>query len=256
MSSIWGKILGGAAGFALGGPLGALIGGIAGHVYDTKRASELEAESGAATGFDRAPGPDPTRQIGFTIAVIALGAKLAKADGRVTRDEVAAFREVFKVPPDEVRNVARVFDLAKKSPAGYRSYARQVAGMFADNPAVLEELLDCLFHIARADGRLSDEEDAYIADVAAIFGFSESDYARIRAENVGPDAADPYQVLGVAHDAGDDEVRRAWRALVRENHPDRLIAQGMPEEFVSIANDKLAAINAAWDRIAAWRGLN
>lgn len=252
--TIWGKILGGAAGFALGGPLGALIGGIAGHVYDSRRAAEEEADiesGGGAYG----PGPDPTKQIGFTIAVIALGAKLAKADGVVTRDEIAAFRQVFRVPPDEARNVARVFDLAKKSAAGYQPYARQVAGMFADNPAVLEELLDCLFHIAGADGRLADEEIAYIEDVARIFGFDAAAFARIRAENTGPDAADPYTVLGVAHDAPDAEVRRAWRELVRENHPDRLIAQGMPEEFVSIANDKLAAINAAWDRIAAQRGL-
>ena len=247
--SIWGKILGGAAGFALGGPLGALIGGIAGHVYDSRKAAELAAEPGAETG------PDPTKQIGFTIAVIALSAKLAKADGVVTRDEIAAFRQVFQVPPAEVRNVARVFDQARKSAAGYEPYARQVAGMFAANPAVLEELLDCLFHIAKADGRIADEEAEYIANVARIFGFDDAAFARIREENLGADAADPYTVLGVAHTASDDAVRSAWRKLARENHPDRLIAQGMPEEFVVIANDKLATINAAWDRIAQQRGL-
>lgn len=246
--SIWGKIIGGATGFALGGPLGALLGGIAGHVYDTRRAAELAAE---APG----DGPDPTKQIGFTIAVIALGAKLAKADGVVTKDEIAAFRQVFQVPPEETKNVARVFDLARKSSAGYQPYARQIAGMFAENPAVLEELLGCLFHIAKADGRVSDEENDYIAHVGQIFGFDENDFARIRAENLGPDAADPYTVLGVDRGAPDAEVRRAWRELVRENHPDRLIAQGMPEEFVSVANDKLAAINAAWDRISQQRGL-
>lgn len=250
--SIWGKILGGAAGFALGGPLGALIGGIAGHVYDSRRAVEISGADGDAA----AGGPDPTKQIGFTIAVIALSAKLAKADGVVTKDEIAAFREVFQVPPDEVKNVARVFDLARKSASGYQPYARQVAGMFADNPAVLEELLGCLFHIAKADGRIADEESAYIANVARIFGFDDAAFARIEAENLGPDAANPYTVLGVDPSADDDAVRRAWRGLVRENHPDRLIAQGMPEEFVAIANDKLATINAAWDRIAQQRGLN
>ena len=253
--SIWGKILGGAAGFALGGPLGALIGGIAGHVYDSKRSTELDGEPSGDPGGGPGGGPDATKQIGFTIAVIALGAKLAKADGVVTRDEIAAFRQVFRVPPDEAKNVARVFDLARKSALGYQPYARQVAGMFADNPAVLEELLDCLFHIAKADGRFSDEESAYIENVARIFGFGEAEFARIRAENLGPDAADPYTVLGVAHDADDDAVRRAWRTLVRENHPDKLIAEGMPEEFVTIANDKLATINAAWDRVAQQRGL-
>jgi DnaJ like chaperone protein len=244
--SIWGKVLGGAAGFAIGGPLGALLGGVAGHIIDTKRA---EAAAGAGGG-------DPTKQVGFTIAVIALGAKLAKADGVVTPDEIRAFRRVFRVAPEETQNVARVFNLARKSTAGYEPYAKQIAGMFRDNPAVLEELLNCLFVIAKADGTVSDAELDYLANVAAIFGFSEADFARIRAENMGPDASDPYTVLGVPHDADDDAVKSAYRKLVRENHPDTLIAQGMPEEFVEVANDKLANINAAYDKICAQRRLN
>jgi DnaJ like chaperone protein len=247
--SIWGKLIGGAAGFAMGGPLGALIGGLAGHVYDKARGTDPAVIGGDGNG------PDPTKQIGFTIAVIALSAKLAKADGVVTKDEIAAFRQIFNVPPDEVKNVARVFDLARKSADGFEPYARQVAGMFDGNPAVLEKLLGCLFHIAKADGRVSDEEAAYIAKVGQIFGFSEGEFARIRAEQLGPDAADPYTVLGVSPDASDSEVRSAWRTLVRENHPDRLIAQGMPEEFIAVANDKLATINAAWDRVSQMRGL-
>lgn len=243
--SIWGKVLGGAAGFALGGPLGALLGGVAGHIYDSRR-------SGGAAEIG---GADPTKQVGFTIAVIALGAKLAKADGVVTPDEIRAFRRVFKVAPEETQNVAKVFNMARKSAAGYEPYAKQVAGMFQDSPAVLEELLDCLFHIAKADGEVSDAEVEYLRNVAAIFGFTEADFARIREENMGPDAADPYTVLGVAHDADDDAIKSAYRKLVRENHPDTLIAQGMPEEFVEVANDKLASINAAYDKISAQRGL-
>lgn len=241
--SIWGKLIGGAAGFALGGPLGALLGAVAGHVYDSTRATPSEA------------GADPTKQIGFTIAVIALGAKLAKADGVVTEDEIRAFRRVFKVAPEETKNVARVFNLARKSVAGYEPYARQVAGMFADNPVVLEELLGCLFFIAQADGTVAEEELVYLQNVARIFGFSDADFARLRAEHMGPDKADPYTVLGIAHDAGDEAVKSGYRKLVRENHPDTLIAQGMPEEFIEVANDKLAAINAAYDKVAAQRGL-
>ncbi|MHA1571589.1 MAG: TerB family tellurite resistance protein [Alphaproteobacteria bacterium] len=238
--SIWGKIIGGAAGFAIGGPLGALLGGVAGHVYDNRPAS-------ANTG--------PEKQIGFTIAVIALGAKLAKADGVVTEDEVAAFREVFQVPPDQVKNVARVFDLARRHAEGYEPYARQVAGMFADNPAVLEELLDCLFHIAKADGNLAEAELTYIQGVARIFGFSDAEFRRIRAEEAGLDATDPYSIIGVPPDIDDAELKTAHRRLVRENHPDSLIAQGMPEEFVAVANEKLAVINAAYDRIKDERGI-
>lgn len=244
--SIWGKVLGGAAGFAIGGPLGALLGGIAGHIIDTKRAEAAEAAGGGA---------DPTKQVGFTIAVIALGAKLAKADGVVTPDEIRAFRRVFRVAPEETRNVARVFNLARKSTAGYEPYAKQIAGMFHDNPAVLEELVACLFVIAKADGTVSDSELEYLENVAAIFGFSQADFARLRAESMGPDAADPYTILGVPHDADDDTVKSAYRKLVRENHPDTLIAQGMPEEFVEVANEKLAMINAAYDKICAARGI-
>jgi len=242
--SIWGKVIGGTAGFVIGGPLGALIGAGAGHLYDKAR------ESAADTGDG-----DPTKQVGFTIAVIALGAKLAKADGVVTPDEIRAFRRVFKVAPEEASNVAKVFNLARKSAAGYEAYARQVSGMFASNPAVLEELLNCLFHIALADGVVHDDELTYLKNVSVIFGFSEADFARIREQNMGPDEADPYTVLGIPHDADDDTVKATYRKLVRENHPDALIAQGMPEEFVEIANDKLAAINAAYDRISAQRGI-
>ncbi|MCZ6589218.1 MAG: molecular chaperone DjiA, partial [Alphaproteobacteria bacterium] len=218
--SIWGKVVGGAAGFALGGPLGALLGAVAGHVYDSSKRSQ-----GKATA-------DPTKQIGFTIAVIALGAKLAKADGVVTEDEIRAFRRVFKVAPEEMKNVARIFNLARRSVAGYEPYARQVAGMFADNPVVLEELLGCLFYIAQADGTVAEEEVLYLQNVARIFGFSDADFSRLRAEHIGPDAADPYTILGIAPGTDDDEIKSAYRKLVRENHPDTLIAQGMPEEFI------------------------
>jgi DnaJ like chaperone protein len=242
--SIWGKVLGGAAGFAIGGPLGALIGAGAGHLYDKARGNV----SGIA-------GNDPTKQVGFTIAVIALGAKLAKADGVVTPDEIQAFRRVFKVAPEETQNVAKIFNQARKSAAGFEAYARQVGGMFQDNPAVLEELLNCLFHIARADGSVHEDELAYLRSVAEIFGFTEADFARIREQNMGPDQADPYTVLGVAHAADEATIKATYRKLARENHPDMLIAQGMPEEFIEVANDKLAAINAAYDKICAQRGI-
>lgn len=233
--SILGKIIGGTAGLALGGPLGALIGVVAGHAVDTARSERADDQ--------------PEKQVAFTIAVIALGAKLAKADGTVTPDEIRAFRRVFKVPPEEVNNVGKVFNLARRHTEGYEPYARQIAGMFRGTPRVLEDLLWCLFHIAQADGHISDEEIDYIKTVAAIFGLSQDDFIRIQAEFTGPDAFDPYQILGVAHGSTDDEIKAAHRELVRENHPDKLMAQGLPEEFIAVANEKLASINAAYDKI-------
>ena len=254
--SIWGKIIGGAAGFALGGPLGSLLGVLAGHAADRYVDSETPQIAGPGAGSGGDDDRAATRQVAFTIAVIALGAKMAKADGQVDRSEVAAFKEVFQVPQSETANVARVFDLAKRDARGFEPYAQQIARMFRKNHPVLEELLEGLFHIARADGKIHDAEIAYLAEVARLFGFSEADFARIREANIGPDKADPYTILGVTRAMSNDEIRAAWRKLVRDNHPDRLIAQGLPEEFVMLANQKVATINAAYDKVAKERGIN
>jgi DnaJ like chaperone protein len=248
--SVWGKVLGGAAGFALGGPLGAMIGAVAGHAVDRMR-------DAGRTGGDAAAGPigDATRQAAFTIGVIVLGAKMAKADGVVTRDEIGAFREVFHIPKSEVKNVGRLFDRARRDATGFEPYARQLGRLFRDKPAVLEELIDGLFHIARADGKVTPEETDFLRQVAEIFGFDEAAWARIRAANLGPDESDPYQILGVTRDNSDAEIKAAHRKLVLENHPDRLVSQGMPQEFIDLANEKLATVNAAYDEIRKNRGM-
>ncbi len=239
--AIIGKIIGGAAGFALGGPLGALLGAVAGHAVDRMR-----SDTGGET--------DATRQTAFTIAVIALGAKMAKADGQVTPDEIRAFREVFDFPEEDLKVISRVFNTAKQDAGGFEPYARQVAKMFRDRPAVLEQLLDALFHIAKADNVLHPQEERFLQEVAAIFGFNEAAFARIRAAHVGPAVSDPYATLGVSHDATDAEIRSAWRQLIKENHPDKLIAEGMPQDFVDVANTRMAAINSAYDEIRRQRG--
>lgn len=259
--SIWGKILGGAAGFALGGPLGALLGAAAGHAIDSLRDVQDAVADDARSGGPSDPTDDDaaeraaTRQIAFTIGVIVLGAKMAKADGAVSRPEVDAFKQVFHVPPHEQKNVGRLFNRARRDAAGFEPYARQIAGMFRRRSKVLEELLDGLFHIATADGQVHEGELAYLRKVAHIFGFDDADFERIRAGHLGPDKADPYAVLGVSRDMSDAQIKHTWRRLIRENHPDRLVAKGMPPEFIEIATDKIATINAAYDRIAKERGI-
>jgi DnaJ like chaperone protein len=242
--SVWGKIVGGTAGFALGGPLGALLGGLAGHAID-RRSEQQVSPQGERRGKVR----DETRRIAFTIAVIALGAKMAKADGRVTEDEVQAFKQVFQIPPNEAGNVGRIFDMAKRDARGFEPYAKQVASMFRLQPAVLEDLLDGLFHIAQADNIYEPLENEFLARVAKIFGFSDADFSRIREGHVGPDRSNPYTILGVTRDSSDGAIKAQYRKLIREHHPDRLIAQGMPQEFIDIATEKLATINDAYDRI-------
>lgn len=238
--SIWGKMAGVAAGLAIGGPIGALLGGFAGHfVIDRDQAEEGEAEN----------------QVAFTVGVIALGAKMAKADGVVTKDEVNAFKDVFKVPDGEMKNVARVFNLAKQDVAGYEAYADQLASMFKGNRQLLEDVLDGLFHIAGADSVMHPREEDYLAQVAKRFGFTDTEFKYIKARHVVAEKRNPYDVLGLTPDVGDDALKAQYRKLVTENHPDKLIARGVPEEFVSMANDKIATINEAYGEIARERGL-
>lgn len=243
--SIWGKILGGAAGFAIGGPLGALLGASMGHAVDS-----------GVVGSTTADGTSATRKITFTIGVIALSAKMAKADGQVTEDEVAAFKQVFEIPPHEVKNVSRVFSLAQQDTAGYEAYARQIAKLFKDAPHVLEDLIGALFHIAKADGVVHPGELEYLENVATIFGFEADCWEKLKALHLGPDKASPYTVLGVTPDISDADLKKTYRDLIKENHPDRLIAEGMPEEFIQVANDRLAAINSAYDKIEKLRDLS
>jgi DnaJ like chaperone protein len=247
--SIWGKILGGAAGFAIGGPIGALLGAVAGHAVDLYREDEADSPSATTEVVQ-----DATQQIAFTIGVIVLGAKMAKVDGAVTRHEVNAFKQVFHIPDSEMKNVGRIFDLARRDSQGWEPYAKQIAKLLADRPAVLEDLLDGLFHIGRADGALHDAEIEYLHGIARVFGFSDHDFNRIRACNGCAQKNDAYAVLGLTPSATDEEIKITYRQLVRDHHPDRLIAQGLPQDFIDIANDKLAAINAAHDRIRKERG--
>jgi DnaJ like chaperone protein len=260
--TIFGLIIGGAAGAAalakLRGPLGTLLGNATGRLRRKTALPAVDGERPDAGVLPPDDGANPrlaTKRIAFTIAAIALGAKMAKADGLVTREEVDAFKQVFHVPLEEAENVGRIFDQARTSPLGYEAYAEQIAGMFRRQPTVLEELLDGLFHIAKADGHVPEAEIEYLRGVATIFGFDAPKFARIRAGHLGADKTDPFVVLGVAHDTPNADIKAAYRKLVRDNHPDRLIAKGMPKEFIDIATDKLAAINSAYERVARERGI-
>ena len=249
--SIWGKIIGGAIGFGIGGPIGALVGAAAGHFAIDKRRDGKGGIQG------RLRQSQETRQVAFAVAVVALAAKLAKVDGHVSRDEVAAIRRVFQMPQASAETVGAIFNKAKAEAGGFEPYARQIAGIFADNRAVLEELLAALLMIAHADGVYHQAERRFLLQVAWHFGFDEAEFHRIEATFTGRvtgDESDPYEVLGVGRDDSDDEIKTVYRKLVRENHPDTLTAQGLPEDFVKVADKKMAEVNAAYDRIKKERG--
>jgi DnaJ like chaperone protein len=261
---VWGKILGGMAGFFTAGPLGAVVGAAMGHA----------ADEGAAGGMFR-PSPHGAADIAallgsreqlFAICVVVLSAKLAKCDGPVKREEIDAFKRLFRIPPESLREVGRLFDQARDSSEDYGSFAERLGEAFADNKGMLEDVLAALFQIARADGPLTRAEVAFLQGAQLRFGLDARAWERARDGRAGDGGGygqgmaaaggpDPYAVLGLKRDAPDAEVRAAWRRLMRENHPDSLAARGVPPEFVKRATEKVAGINAAWDRIKRERGL-
>jgi DnaJ like chaperone protein len=210
--------------------------------------------------FDRLLGAAaPEQSVGFTIAVLALGAKMAKADGTVTRDEVTAFRRIFTFPEGEETHAAHVFNLARQDVAGFDAYARKIARLFnpegqricADDHHVLVDILEALFQIAIADGSYHAGEDAFLAHVANEFGLDEGCFRIVRSRLVEGTPRDPYDVLGLPRDASKDMARKAWKDLVRDTHPDVMQARGVPPEAMKLAERRMQLINEAWREISA-----
>jgi DnaJ like chaperone protein len=259
--SYWGKILGSVAGFAMGGPLGAMVGAALGHAAESGTLGNPARFIPGSAGFGpaRMAALLGQRDQIFAIGVVVLSAKVAKIDGPVSRLEIDAFKRSFRIPPESVRDIGRLFDQARDSPEGYEPYAKQLGETFADNLGMLEEVLTALFAIAKADKPVNLVERDALATIAVAFGLDRA--AWDRASGAAPRRAatdtdeDPYAVLGVARDTPDIELRATWKKLMRENHPDSLASRGVPPEFIARASDKVARINAAWDRIKRERGL-
>lgn len=255
----WGKVIGGSAGFLMGGPFGALVGAALGHAADTGSMSGM-------LPFGQKVGVSPAQVAGllwrrdqlFSIVVVVLSAKLAKCDGPVKRSEIDAFKRHFRIPPESARDIGRLFDQARDSSDGFEPYATQLGEAFADNRGTLEDVLTALFNIARADGPVTVAEQDFLRRVHRCFALDQ--IAWERAAGTMPrqstsDDPDPYAVLGVKRDTDGQALREAWKRLMRENHPDSLAARGVPAEFIEKASEKVARINAAWDRIKRERGL-
>lgn len=222
MTSIWTRIAEALAALAQGAPL-----------------SEV---------FDQFRTP-PERSVAFTIAVIGLGAKMAKADGLVTRDEVAAFREVFHIPEKDAKQAATVFNLARQDVAGYEAYAETISRMFGRADPMLEDLVEGLFYVAMADGRYHPAENDLVHRVARIFGIDERSFRGLRTRFVPDAPPDAYDVLGVTPDMDLEDIRREWRRRIRDTHPDRMVARGLPEEAITLATKRMIALNEAWETL-------
>tara|TARA_B110001454_G_scaffold216252_1_gene239179 strand:- start:301 stop:1023 length:723 start_codon:yes stop_codon:yes gene_type:complete len=234
--SIWGSLIGGFVGFSFAGPIGALIGSmIGGRISSARR-----------TGFQH--GFAPPQQV-FAIALIILTAKLAKADGQVSKEELIAIKNKLKIPDSEIDQVKKIFNKAKEDSLGYEPYAQQIAQIYKNNPAVLDEVINILFYIAEADSKVSDSEIAMIRNIAKIFGINKNQFEGIRESRKGSDKLNPYVVLDC--DPNDDfaTIRKKYLNLSKKHHPDVLVSKGVPKEVIEESKKKMRAINSAFDRI-------
>ena len=257
----WGKIIGGTAGFFVGGPYGAVIGAAIGHAADSGSVESVRRPflEGMVANPARVAGMFGRREEVFAITVTVLAAKLCKCDGPIKRSEIDAFKRNFRIPPSSARGIGRLFDQARDSTDSFEPYAAQLAESFEDNHGVLEQVLASLFKIARADGPLNAREQEYLRRVHRRLGLDQISWDRAFGETprqpMSVDNDDPYRELGVPRSASGEELRATWKRLMRENHPDSLASRGVPADFVARAGEKVARINAAWDRIKRERGL-
>ena len=233
--NIWGKVIGGAAGFAIGGPIGALLGAVAGHAIDTKILPSYISND------------ENYKSIVFTAGVIALSAKMAKADGKVTKEEILTFRKLVQIPKDDINQVSKLWELAKETTDGYELYAKQIYSLFRNQPEILERILDILFEIAKSDGNIDSTELNYLKNVSNIFNFDEIIFEKLLALH-NPEN-NSFEILGVKISDSLEDIKKKWKEMVKNNHPDKLVGQGMPIEFIESANQKLAIINSAYEEI-------
>ena len=234
--AIWGSIIGGMLGFSIGGPFGMLLGSLIGGKMSRARSSG---------GFRSFAQP---QQI-FALSLIVLSAKLSKADGQVSREELIAVKDKLKIPESELDQVGKIFNKAKEESAGYEPYAKQIAEIFRGNLNVLEEVINILFYIAEADGHVSNDEETMIANIAYIFGLSQKQYQSIKESRKTSDKLNPYIVLESQPTDDLKTIRKNYIRLSKEHHPDLLISKGVPVEVINESKNKMRSINAAWDQV-------
>ena len=234
--SIWGSLIGGFVGFSFAGPIGALIGSMVGGRISSARRSSFQRSF------------VPPQQV-YAIALIILTAKLAKADGHVSKEELIAIKDKLKIPEHEMDQVGKIFNKAKEDSLGYEPYAQQIAQIYRNNPAVLDEVINTLFYIAEADGNVSDSEITMIKGIAKIFGLNESQFEGIKESRKNSDKLNPYIVLGCSFNDDFATVRKKYLQLSKEHHPDILMNNGVPKEVIEESKKKMRAINSAFDQI-------
>ena len=236
--SIWGSLIGGMVGFSLGGPFGMLLGSLIGGKIS-------RARSGSTGNFGRFAQPQQV----FALSLIVLSAKLSKADGQVSKEELIAVRDKLKIPENEIEQVGKIFNKAKQESKGYEPYAQQIAQIYKNNSNVLEEVINILFYIAEADGNVSQSELDMMQNIARIFGLNQAQFNSIKESRKSSDKLNPYIVLESKPEEDLQAIRKRYLQLSKEHHPDILISKGVPQEVIAESKKKMRAINSAWDQI-------
>ena len=234
--AIWGSLIGGMIGLSLGGPFGMLLGSLIGGKISRARSS---------SGFKSFAQP---QQI-FALSLIVLSAKLSKADGQISKEELIAVKDKLKIPENEIDQVGKIFNKAKEESAGYEPYAQQIAQIYSGNINVLEEVINILFYIAEADGNVSDAELKMIENISQIFGLTEVQFNSIKESRKSSDKLNPYVVLESHPDDEIEIIRKRYLKLSKEHHPDLLMSKGVPQEVIDESKTKMRAINSAWDQV-------
>ena len=235
--AIWGSLIGGMIGFSIGGPFGMLLGSLIG--------GKISRAKARSSGFGSFAQPQQV----FALSLIVLSAKLSKADGQVSREELIAVKEKLKIPESELDQVGKIFNKAKEEKTGYEPYAKQIAQIYSGNINVLEEVINILFYIAEADGNVSDSEMRMIENIARIFGLNEVQINGIKESRKSSDKLNPYIVLESKPDDSVEVIRKRYLKLSKEHHPDLLVSKGVPKEVIDESKAKMRAINLAWDQI-------
>ena len=238
--SIWGSLIGGMIGFSLGGPFGMLLGSLLGGKISRSRTSH---------GFQARA---QSQQI-FALSLIVLSAKLSKADGQISREELLAVKDKLKIPENEIDEVGKIFNKAKEESSGYEPYAKQIAQFYQGNINVLEEVINVLFYIAESDGKVSTEELVMIENISKIFGLTQIQFKSIKESRKGSDKLNPYVVLESLPSDNIQLIRKKYIKLSKENHPDLLMNKGVPKEVIEESKKKMRSVNAAWDQIQKLR---
>lgn len=258
--SWWGKVVGGTFGFMMAGPLGALMGAALGNYFD----------GGLDTiGLDDSLGLGATERVQsvFFTTTFALMGYIAKSDGKVTRDEIAMAEQVMRqmrLNPQQRKVAINLFNEGKKDGFPVHEVLAQFKREIYRRRNLVQMFLEITVATAFADGRLDSREQNVLDGIASDLGYSKQQFNEllgrlsgqahfINQHSTAEKLEAAYELLGIDVGISDAELKKAYRRLMNQHHPDKLVAKGLPEEMIDIATRKTQDIKAAYELIKSSR---